>query len=160
MARPSEPQTVCDCDKLRNGVGKVKALEVQILWLQQEVKAKTLILKTVKLVDNCADLEKKTRKGTVQYKLNAQSLRLFGLHSDVNDARGAGANRLQNTQTTVPTKRRRRGMTGTLNLLWSMNGLVRKRTLNKLSRMVGAATISSGELVISGQQRLSIEGST
>ena len=36
---------------------------------------------------------------TVQYKLNAQSLRLFGLHSDVNDAHRAGANRLQNKQT-------------------------------------------------------------
>ena len=33
---------------------------------------------------------------TVQYKLNAQSLRLFGLHSDVNDAHRASANRLQN----------------------------------------------------------------
>ena len=32
---------------------------------------------------------------TVQYKLNAQSLRLFGLHRDVNDAHRAGANRLQ-----------------------------------------------------------------
>ena len=31
-----------------------------------------------------------------QYKLNAQSLRLFGLHRDVNDAHRAGANRLQN----------------------------------------------------------------
>ena len=35
---------------------------------------------------------------TVQYKLNAQSLRLFGLHSDVNDAHRARANRLQNKQ--------------------------------------------------------------
>ena len=35
---------------------------------------------------------------TVQYKLNAQSLRLFGLHSDANDAHRAGANRLQNKQ--------------------------------------------------------------
>ena len=33
---------------------------------------------------------------TVQCKLNAQSLRLFGLHRDVNDAHRAGANRLQN----------------------------------------------------------------
>ena len=33
---------------------------------------------------------------TVQYKLNAQSLRLFGIHRDVNDAHRAGANRLQN----------------------------------------------------------------
>ena len=31
---------------------------------------------------------------TVQYKLNAQSLRLFSLHDDVNDAHRAGANRL------------------------------------------------------------------
>ena len=33
---------------------------------------------------------------TVQYKLDAQSLRIFGLHSDLNDAHRAGANRLQN----------------------------------------------------------------
>ena len=33
---------------------------------------------------------------TAQYKLNAQSPRLFGLHRDVNDAHRAGANRLQN----------------------------------------------------------------
>ena len=33
---------------------------------------------------------------TVQYKLNAQSLHLFGLHSDVKDAHRAGANRPQN----------------------------------------------------------------
>ena len=33
---------------------------------------------------------------TVQYKLNAQSLRLFGLHRDMNDAHRAGAKRLQN----------------------------------------------------------------
>ena len=33
---------------------------------------------------------------TVQYKLDAQSLRLFGLYRDVNDAHRAGANRLQN----------------------------------------------------------------
>ena len=40
----------------------------------------------------------------VQYKLNAQSLRLFGLHSDVNYAHRAGANRLQNKQIKVPSK--------------------------------------------------------
>ena len=38
---------------------------------------------------------------TVQHKLNAQSLRLFGLHRDVNDAHRAGANRLQNNKQTV-----------------------------------------------------------
>ena len=37
---------------------------------------------------------------TVQYKLNAQSLRLFGLHRDVNDAHRAGANRLQKKKKT------------------------------------------------------------
>ena len=36
----------------------------------------------------------------VQYKLHAQFLRLFSLHDDVNDAHRAGANRLQNKQTT------------------------------------------------------------
>ena len=44
----------------REGVGKVKALEVRTLWLQQVVEAKTLMLKTVKSVDNCADLGTKT----------------------------------------------------------------------------------------------------
>ena len=36
---------------------------------------------------------------TVQYKVNAQSLRLFGLHRDVNDPHRAGANRLQKKKT-------------------------------------------------------------
>ena len=36
---------------------------------------------------------------TVQYKHDAQSLRPFGLHGDVNDGHRAGANRLQNKQT-------------------------------------------------------------
>ena len=45
----------------------------------------------------CAfDFQVENSSRTVQYKLNAQSLRLFGLHSDVNDAHRAGANRLQN----------------------------------------------------------------
>ena len=42
------------------------------------------------------DFQVESSGRTVQYKLNAQSLRLFGLHSDVNDAHRAGANRLQN----------------------------------------------------------------
>ena len=42
------------------------------------------------------DFQVENSGGTVQYKLNAQSLRLFGLHSDVNDAHRVGANRLQN----------------------------------------------------------------
>ena len=35
---------------------------------------------------------------TAQYELHAQFLRLFGLHSHVNDAHRAGATRLQNKQ--------------------------------------------------------------
>ena len=38
---------------------------------------------------------------TAQYKLNAQSLRLFGLHRNVNDAHRAGANRLQTKRTNL-----------------------------------------------------------
>ena len=41
----------------REGVGKVKALEVRTLRLQQVVKSKTLTLKTGKSENNCADLE-------------------------------------------------------------------------------------------------------
>ena len=47
----------------REGVEKVKALEVRILWLQPVVKAKTLMLKTVKSVDNCVESETKTWGG-------------------------------------------------------------------------------------------------
>ena len=39
--------------------------------------------------------------GQYKYTLNAQYLRLFGLHSDVNDAHRAGANRLQNKTKTL-----------------------------------------------------------
>ena len=44
------------------------------------------------------DVQVENSARTVQYKLNAQSLRLFGVHSDVNDVHRAGANRLQNKQ--------------------------------------------------------------
>ena len=44
------------------------------------------------------DLQVENSGNTAQDKLNAQSLRLFGLHSDVNDAHRAGANRLQSKQ--------------------------------------------------------------
>ena len=40
----------------REGVGKVKSLEVRTLWLEEQVvRAKTLTLKTVKSQDTCAD---------------------------------------------------------------------------------------------------------
>ena len=41
------------------------------------------------------DFQVESTDRTVQHKLNAQSLRLFGLHRDVNDAHRAAANRLQ-----------------------------------------------------------------
>ena len=43
----------------------------------------------------------------VLYKLNAQSLRLFGLHDDVNDAQRAGANRLQTNKQSEQAQRER-----------------------------------------------------
>ena len=44
------------------------------------------------------DFQVESTDRTAQDKLNAQSLRLFGLHRDVNDAHRAGVNRLQNQQ--------------------------------------------------------------
>ena len=42
---------------------------------------------------------------TAQYKLNAQSPRLFGLHRDVNDAHRAGANRLKKKKNNYQNKK-------------------------------------------------------
>ena len=50
------------------------------------------------------DFQVESTDRTVQYKLNAQSLRLFGLHRDVNDAHRASANRLQNKNKQVKRK--------------------------------------------------------
>ena len=47
------------------------------------------------------DVEFEIQVGQYKYKLDAQYLRLFGVHSDVNDAHRAGANRLQNKQTEI-----------------------------------------------------------
>ena len=59
----------------REGVGKVKSLEVRTLWLQQVVKAKTLTLKTVKSQDSCADLGTKTlTAGTLSLLRNLNGL--------------------------------------------------------------------------------------
>ena len=59
----------------REGVGKVKSLEVRTLWLQQVVKAKTLTLKTVKSQDKCADLRTKTlTAGTLSLLRNLNGL--------------------------------------------------------------------------------------
>ena len=44
----------------RQGIGKIKSLEMRTLWLQQMVKTKTLKLKTMKSQSNCADLGTKT----------------------------------------------------------------------------------------------------
>ena len=51
------------------------------------------------LTDGMVDFVLSLNSGsTVQYKHNAQFLRLFGLHGDVTDAHRAGANRLQTKQ--------------------------------------------------------------
>ena len=50
------------------------------------------------------DFQVESTDRTVQYKLNAQSLRLFGLHRDVNDAHRASANRLQNKNKQIKRK--------------------------------------------------------
>ena len=65
---------------------------------------------------------------TGQYKLNAQSLRPFGLHSDVNDAHRAGASRLQNKN-----KRKTRRTTSSLERLFSAVQTANKST--KRARM-------------------------
>ena len=57
------------------------------------------------------DFQVESTDRTVQYKLYAQSLRLFGLHSDVNDAHRAGANRLQNKQTMKRKKKEKKMQT-------------------------------------------------
>ena len=64
----------------RESVGKVKSLEVRTLWLQQVVKAKTLILRTMKSQDNCADLGTKTLgAGTPSLLRNLNGLVLVNL---------------------------------------------------------------------------------
>ena len=45
------------------------------------------------------DFQVESTDRTVQYKLNAQSLRLFGPHRDVNDAHRAGATSPKQTKT-------------------------------------------------------------
>ena len=58
----------------REGVGKVKSLEVSTLWLQQVIKAKTLALKTVKSHDNCADLGTKTLTAATLTQLRSMNI--------------------------------------------------------------------------------------
>ena len=55
---------------------------------------------TLPTVVSSFDFQVENSGRTVQRKLNAQTLRLFGLHSDVNDAHRAGAKR----QTKPPPK--------------------------------------------------------
>ena len=84
-----------------------KSLTVNVCWgmpqrWQLNVRHLTVLFRT-EVSSFVFKVEKSGR--TVQYKLNnAQSLRLFGLHSDVNDAHRAHANRLQNKHlhVTVP----------------------------------------------------------
>ena len=81
---------------------------------------------------------------TVQYKLNAQSLRLFGLHRDMNDAHRAGANRLQNKQIASLEK----GMTGGSFLQGSVGAALRRAVMN--SEKVSGSDRSSIPSFLSG----------
>ena len=76
---------------------------------------------------------------TVQYKLNAQSLRLFGLHSDVNDAHRAGANRLQN-------KNKQHSLVTSHNPTWRPSSAVVSNVFAKQTELVSA----SGAGMVSG----------
>ena len=58
-------------------------------------KVDLLVLVSTGRTVQCKLLIDVVQVGQYKYKLNAQSLRLFGLHSDVNDAHRASANRLQ-----------------------------------------------------------------
>ena len=72
---------------------------------------------------------------TLQFKLNAQFLRLFGVHSDVNDAHRAGANRL---------KKQKQNKNDRCNILSLLSGgpCIGGRHMPKLSETVG--TVKSG----------------
>ena len=59
------------------------------------VKVDLLVLLSTGRTVQCKLLINVAQVGQYKYKFNAQSLRLFGLSSDVNDAHRAGANRLQ-----------------------------------------------------------------
>ena len=81
---------------LRNTSAKTAEREVLTLGIEYL----TVLFPTVV---SSFDFQFENSGRTVQYKLNAQSLRLFGLQRDVNDAHRAGANRLQNKQKQWPT---------------------------------------------------------
>ena len=74
------------------------------------------------------DFQVESTGRTVQCKLNAQCLRLFRLHGDVNDAHRAGANRLQNKKTIAAHKN---------------HGLTHRRTATVLL-MLPAHVVQSG----------------
>ena len=73
---------------LRNASAMIAEREA----LRKDIEHLTVLFPTVL---SSFDFQVENSGRTVQYKLNAQSLHLLGLHSDVTDAHRAGANRLQ-----------------------------------------------------------------
>ena len=69
---------------LRNASAMIAEREA----LRKGIEHLTVLFPTVV---SSLDFQVECTDRTVQYKLNAQSLRLFGLHRDVNDAHRAGA---------------------------------------------------------------------
>ena len=97
-----------DGARRENGLGAA----AWILWLRDEngtfekVSCGGRVLRNASATKvSSFDFQVENSGRTVQYKLNAQSLRLFGLHSDVNDAHRAEANRLQNKTKSVPSRK-------------------------------------------------------
>ena len=84
----------CGGRVLRNASAMIAECEA----LRMGIEHLTVLFPTVV---SSFDFQVECTDRTVQSKLNAQSLRLFGLHRNVNDAHRAGANRLQNKQQTL-----------------------------------------------------------
>ena len=79
------------------GLKNASAMIAKREALRKRIEHLTVLFPTVV---SSFDFQVENSGRTVQYKLDAQSLRLFGLHSDVNGAHRAGANRLQNKNKT------------------------------------------------------------
>ena len=89
VTRPFEKISYCGCASAMTAERGARRLGIEHLTVLFPTEVRTFDFK----------VENPCR--TVQHKLNAQSLRLFGLHRDVNDVHRAGANRLQNKQKTI-----------------------------------------------------------
>ena len=87
---------------------------------------------------------------TVQYTHNAQFLRLFGLHGDVNDAHRAGANRLQNKN--KKTSRRQEVALGRNEVQQAQETVINGIAVTCGMRLGGACTCNQVNVLV-GQNR-------